>query len=197
MAYMGFPDRFHHRTGHGGTGFVGDFVPWHIHSSLGRIPSENRFPSIPSMPAFLPRLLARLPSWTGVCTGLALVAALHGQTLAFRRFDGRDGLPQSQVRVLLEDRQGFLWVGTHGGVARLGASGFKSYGIAQGLGVGRVRALLQDGAGAVWVAQTDAGLARIEGSAVRTFTAAEGLGDLNCYSLARSEERRVGKECRL
>jgi signal transduction histidine kinase/ligand-binding sensor domain-containing protein len=132
----------------------------------------------------LKRLPGRLPSWAGLCAGLLLAAALHGQTLAFRRFDGRDGLPQSQVRVLLEDRQGFLWVGTHGGVARLGASGFKSFGIAQGLGVGRVRALLQDPSGAIWVAQSDAGLARIEGSQVRTFTAADGMGDRNCYALA-------------
>jgi ligand-binding sensor domain-containing protein len=93
-------------------------------------------------------------------------------------------LPQSQVRALMEDRQGFLWVGTHGGLARLGASGFRACGLAQGLGVGRVRALLQDTRSAVWVAQTDAGLARIDGSSVRTFGAADGREDSNCCALA-------------
>jgi signal transduction histidine kinase/ligand-binding sensor domain-containing protein len=137
---------------------------------------------VPVLSSFLGRALV---------LGLALCAALEAQTPGWRRFDGRDGLPQSQVRVLMEDRQGFLWVGTHGGVARLGASGFRSYGIAQGLGVGRVRALLQDAEGAVWVAQTDAGLARIQGSQVRAFGAAEGLGDLNCYALALDTDGAV------
>lgn len=127
------------------------------------------------------------------CLGLALGVglALHAQALAFRRFDGRDGLPQSQVRALLEDRQGFLWVGTHGGVARLGASGFKSFGIPQGLGIGRVRALLEDKEGAIWVAQTDAGLARIKGSQVQTLGKEEGLNEKNCYSLALDASESV------
>ncbi len=140
------------------------------------------------MREFIHHIASHLPWLPGLAMGLAvglgLASALPAQTLAFRRFDGRDGLPQSQVRVLLEDRQGFLWVGTHGGVARLGGSGFKSFGIAQGLGIGRVRALLEDREGAIWVAQTDAGLARIQGSPVRSFGAAEGLPDSNCYVLA-------------
>ncbi|HJV21808.1 MAG TPA: two-component regulator propeller domain-containing protein [Holophagaceae bacterium] len=127
--------------------------------------------------ARVPRFL--MAGWLSLC-----LAPLGAQNLAFRRLDGRDGLPQSQVRVLLEDHQGFLWVGTHGGVARLGASGFKAYGLAEGLGIGRVRDLLEDGEGSIWVAQTDAGLARIRGSRVQSFGAAEGFPESNCYCLA-------------
>ncbi len=131
----------------------------------------------------IPRTPASTRTWAALLC-LLLPSLLRAQTFAFRRFDGRDGLPQSQVRVLMEDRQGFLWVGTHGGVARLGASGIRAYGLAQGLGVGRVRALMQDSQGAVWVAQTDAGVARIEGSVVRALGPAEGLEDRNCFALA-------------
>ncbi len=109
---------------------------------------------------------------------------LHAQPFAFRHFDGRDGLPQSQVRALLEDRRGFLWVGTQGGVARLGAAGFKPFGLAQGLGVGQVTALLEDREGAIWVAQVDASLARIRGSQVQTFGPDDGLPAMNSYCLA-------------
>ena len=112
---------------------------------------------------------------------------LHAQPMAFRHFDGRDGLPQSQVRVLLEDRRGFLWVGTQGGVARLGASGFKNFGLVQGLGAGQVTALLEDREGAIWVAQVDASLARIRGSQVQSFGLADGLPVMNSYCLAEDE----------
>lgn len=116
---------------------------------------------------------------------------LNAQPFAFRHFDGRDGLPQSQVRALLEDRRGFLWVGTQGGVARLGASGFKNFGLAQGLGVGAVTALLEDREGAIWVAQVDASLARIRGSQVQTFGPAEGLPVMNSYCLAEEDTGAV------
>jgi signal transduction histidine kinase/ligand-binding sensor domain-containing protein len=116
---------------------------------------------------------------------------LHAQPFAFRHFDGRDGLPQSQVRALLEDRRGFLWVGTQGGVARLGASGFKSFGLAQGLGVGQVRSFMEDREGAIWVAQVDANLARIQGSQVQTFGPGDGLPAMNSYCLAEEDSGAV------
>lgn len=127
-------------------------------------------------------LLFRRLIFSGAVLGVG--CTLHAQPFAFRHFDGRDGLPQSQVRALLEDRRGFLWVGTQGGVARLGASGFKTFGLAQGLGVGLVTALMEDREGAIWVAQVDASLARIRGSQVQSFGPAVGLPAMNSYCLA-------------
>ncbi|HJV21131.1 MAG TPA: ATP-binding protein [Holophagaceae bacterium] len=122
---------------------------------------------------------------------LFLTVPLVAQVAVFRRFDGRDGMPQSQVEALLEDRLGFLWVGTHGGVARMGASGIKSFGLAEGLGVGRVRALLEDREGGIWAAQADANLALIRGSKIQVFGAADGLGDPDCLSLGLDTQGRV------
>ncbi len=122
---------------------------------------------------------------------LLLALPLVAQAPVFRRFDGRDGLPQSQVDALLEDRLGFLWVGTHGGVARMGASGIESFGLAQGLGVGRVRALMEDREGGIWAAQADANLALIRGSKIQVFGAGDGLGDPDCLSLALDPQSRV------
>ncbi|HJV91086.1 MAG TPA: ATP-binding protein [Holophagaceae bacterium] len=132
------------------------------------------------MPPFLRRLAL-----------LLLTVPLVAQVAVFRRFDGRDGMPQSQVEALLEDRLGFLWVGTHGGVARMGASGIKSFGLAEGLGVGRVRALMEDREGGIWAAQADANLALIRGSKIQVFGAADGLGDPDCLSLGLDTQGRV------
>lgn len=122
---------------------------------------------------------------------LAWCTSGWSQTPAFRHFMGRDGLPQSQVRALLEDRHGFLWVGTHGGVARLGASGFRTFGLEQGLGAGRVRALLEDVEGGIWVAQADASLGLIRGGRIRSFGPAEGLETSHCFALALDGGNRV------
>ncbi len=122
---------------------------------------------------------------------LGMGQTLPAQPFAFRHFDGRDGLPQSQVRAMMEDHRGFLWVGTQGGVARLGASGFRNYGLAQGLGVGAVTALLEDREGAIWVAQVDASLARIQGSQVQSFGSSDGLPTMNSYCLAEEDSGAI------
>lgn len=116
--------------------------------------------------------------------GLLMAGALAAQVPVFRTFDGRSGLPQSQVNALLEDRQGFLWVGTHGGVARMGASGIQSFGLPQGMGVGRVWAFLEDPEGGIWVAQEDANLALIRGSRVKVFGVPDGLEVPYAHALA-------------
>ena len=123
--------------------------------------------------------------------GLLMAGALAAQVPVFRTFDGRSGLPQSQVNALLEDRQGFLWVGTHGGVARMGASGIQSFGLPQGMGVGRVWAFLEDPEGGIWVAQEDANLALIRGSRVKVFGVPDGLEVPYAHALALDPQGRV------
>lgn len=116
--------------------------------------------------------------WTG--------ASLQAQPFAFRHFDYRDGLPHSQVQALLEDRDGFLWIGTLDGVARLSASGVRTYGPSQGLRARNVApgGLFQDREGALWVVSQESGVARIRGSRVENFGALEGLDPQETYSIA-------------
>ena len=123
--------------------------------------------------------------------GLLAAHVLVAQIPVFRTFDGRSGLPQSQVNALLEDRQGFLWVGTHAGVARMGASGIQTFGLAQGMGVGRVWDFLEDPDGGLWVAQEDANLALIRGSRVKVFGAPDGLEVPYAHALALDAQGRV------
>ncbi len=143
------------------------------------------------MRKFFEPIALSLRHLAGLAMALGFGLALHAQPLAFRHFDGRDGLPQSQVRALLEDRRGFLWVGTQGGVARLGASGFKNFGLTQGLTVGQVSALLEDREGAIWVAQVDARLARIRGTQVQTFGPEDGFPQLNSFCLAEEDSGAI------
>lgn len=108
---------------------------------------------------------------------------LQAQSLAFRRMDDREGLHQSQVQVIFEDRDGFLWMGTMEGLSRLGASGFSPYRDQEGLRVPQVYCIAQDKAGSIWVGGPDAGVAEIRGSRIRHFGEAEGLSIPTVYSL--------------
>ncbi len=44
---------------------------------------------------------------------------VSGQPLRFRRLDTSEGLPNSNVNKVLEDRQGYIWASTDGGLARI------------------------------------------------------------------------------
>lgn len=126
--------------------------------------------------------------WLGLT---AATLPLAGQQPSFRRFGLRDGLPQSQVTALLEDRRGFLWVGTNtGGVARLGASGFRTFAAPQGLKALFVRGLMEAPDGAIWVASQE-GVSEIHGDTVLNFGPGQGLGVATAHALALDAEGRV------
>jgi len=114
---------------------------------------------------------------------MAYGPALPGQVQTYRHFDDRDGLPQSQVTSILEDRHGFLWVGTSEGVARLGAAGFQTFGSKQGLKALDVMALMEDRDGAIWVGGQEDGVDRIMGGRVIHYGEEQGLNVSPVYSL--------------
>jgi signal transduction histidine kinase/DNA-binding response OmpR family regulator len=67
-------------------------------------------------------------------------------------FGVEDGLPHRQVNCILQDRQGFIWVATEGGVARFDGLRFKIFNKADnGLSTDLVRWMLEDAAGNLWL----------------------------------------------
>lgn len=55
------------------------------------------------------------------------------QRYSFIEYSTAEGLPQSQVSSIVQDKDGYLWVGSFGGVARFNGERFKSFGRNQGL----------------------------------------------------------------
>jgi ligand-binding sensor domain-containing protein/signal transduction histidine kinase len=56
------------------------------------------------------------------------------ESYTIRNFKAIDGLPQSQVNIMLEDKNGYLWIGTEGGgLARFDGREFKVYTTLDGL----------------------------------------------------------------
>ncbi|HUI40348.1 MAG TPA: response regulator [Terriglobia bacterium] len=64
---------------------------------------------------------------------LVLAAPLQAQQYSFRYYGAEDGLTNLAVKVLFQDRTGFLWAGTENGVFRFDGRRFQRYGPAEGL----------------------------------------------------------------
>lgn len=93
-------------------------------------------------------------------------AALAAQTLqpaypeVLRRFSTHDGLPQNSVNAIVQDRDGFLWLGTFGGLARFDGSDFRVYRSLADSGPSsdRILQLFEDARGQLWIGSEDAGV---------------------------------------
>ncbi|MBV8570163.1 MAG: response regulator, partial [Acidobacteriaceae bacterium] len=89
---------------------------------------------------------------------LWIVCLLCPSILAAQRYTFRDyldGLGNLDVDCLLQDHNGFLWLGTESGLFRYDGSRFQEFGRAEGLPGRWVRALAEDRAGRLWVGTPD------------------------------------------
>ncbi len=83
----------------------------------------------------------------------AAVTASFGQQYTFKEYV--EGLGNLNINAIVQDRAGFLWVGTENGLFRYDATSFAEYGRSEGLPGTFVRALHLDTAGRLWVGTTD------------------------------------------
>jgi signal transduction histidine kinase/ligand-binding sensor domain-containing protein len=65
------------------------------------------------------------------------------------------GLSDNMIEALLTDREGKLWVGTHGGLDRICPRKVSVHSHNEGLDYGEVQGVAEFGSGSIWVAQPD------------------------------------------
>jgi ligand-binding sensor domain-containing protein/signal transduction histidine kinase len=80
---------------------------------------------------------------------------IEGKDIRFTHFSTEQGLSQSRVDHILQDSQGFLWLGTYNGLNRYDGYQFKSYkpeaNSPNSIGGVFIHALFQDRSGALWI----------------------------------------------
>ncbi len=79
-----------------------------------------------------------------------------------RNYGEAEGLPQISANTLLRTHDGFLWVGTFGGLARFDGHEFRTFRSADGLPSRRIVSLYEDGRHRLWIGTEDAGVSLYE-----------------------------------
>jgi signal transduction histidine kinase/streptogramin lyase len=91
------------------------------------------------------------------------------QSYTIRNYKAIDGLPQSQVNIMLEDNNGYLWIGTEGGgLARFDGREFKVYTTLDGLLSNIVSFLKLDQKENLWIIHPR-GITKFDGVNFKTF----------------------------
>ena len=119
----------------------------------------------------------------------ALAAPIGAQVLPFEVLGLKEGIPQSQVSALAQDHEGYLWVGTWGGLARFNGNEFKSFFLEDGLPSTRIQELLAASDGTLWVA-TVAGVSRWYGHHLETLKD-PAVSTVRCRALAEDSRGRI------
>lgn len=114
---------------------------------------------------------------------LGVTAVAHAQVITagadryIRRDWGTgDGLPQNSVTSIVQSRDGYLWLGTFGGLVRFDGQRFTVFDPENtpGLSSARIVTLHEDRSGVLWVG-TESGLVRYQHGQFTSFTTRDGL----------------------
>lgn len=100
-----------------------------------------------------------------------------------------DGLPQNKIQALTQTGDGYLWIGTSGGLVRFDGVRFVVFDRSNtpALGDDSILSLCPARDGSLWIGTEGGGLVRMKAGAVRTFGPAEGL--TNPFVRALAEDR--------
>jgi ligand-binding sensor domain-containing protein len=114
--------------------------------------------------------MPRLPFFF-FCFALLIGSVCNAQKYNFKNFSVNEGLSQSEIYSICEDRRGNLWFGTSGGgIIRFDGYSFVSYREEDGLASNFVRSIIEDHSGNLWIG-TDEGVSVYNG---RKFTYLDG-----------------------
>jgi len=108
----------------------------------------------------------------------------------WRTYDGTDGLPPGHYFCLLQDRQGYLWLGAEKGLCRYDGVRFITYTTKDGLPANCVTSICEDSQGCLWVG-TDGGVSCYDGERFTNYSAEDGLVGIMITSICEDSHGRL------
>ena len=90
--------------------------------------------------------------------------SLYAQQYYFDQFSVSEGLAQSTVYKIIQDRSNIYWLGTRAGVSSFDGAGFVNYSAVDGLAENGVRAICEDQNGLIWFGHTGGGISLYNGT---------------------------------
>jgi len=128
-----------------------------------------------------------LCAWLAIAFHVCAIA----QAYNFRQLSNAEGLSQSQVLSIAQDKKGFLWLGTAGGgLNRFDGQQFKVYTTYDGLPDDNIWCIFSDSKDRLWLG-TSTGITLYENGKFKTFPSYHGLDDDKIYHIAEDAAGRI------
>jgi len=114
-------------------------------------------------------------------------SSINGQRYPFTVIGVKEGLPQSSVFKIMQDKQGYIWMATEGGLCRFDGYTFNNYSLYNGLGSKFVSDIKFDNEGRLWASTMGKGISWFDGRAFHRFDQQNGLPSNQVRSLEFTE----------
>ncbi|MES2734329.1 MAG: two-component regulator propeller domain-containing protein [Bacteroidota bacterium] len=98
---------------------------------------------------------------------------LHSQTMPFINYTIQDGLPQSTVYALFQDRDGYLWAGTQGGACSFDGHHFQVWDSQLDLPDNHVTSISQGSDGTIWFGHRSGAVSFLKNKKIHPFRHAQ------------------------
>lgn len=85
---------------------------------------------------------------------------IQAQTYPFTNYGVQDGLAQSNVSAIVQDKDGYFWLGSESGISKFDGKNFLNYTTENGLSDNNVASLLIDLKGNLWIAHENGALTK-------------------------------------
>jgi ligand-binding sensor domain-containing protein/serine phosphatase RsbU (regulator of sigma subunit) len=150
-------------------------------------PNPIKMAGLKSAETFRPRIRGRFVFIMLLTLGIRS----QGQQLFFKQFSVSEGLAQSTVFKVIQDRHDIYWLGTQAGVSSFDGSNFVNYSSGNGLAENGVRAICEDSTGNIWFGHTGGGISRYNGKEFQVVHGLDSLIASNITSIVEDPEGRL------
>ena len=111
------------------------------------------------------RVLAMVALTLVICMMPVMQAYAHGKGAPYvaTLYNERNGLPTGEANAILQTSDGYIWIGSYGGLIRYDGTEFRNYSVERKISSSSIRALFEDSMGRLWIGTNDAGVIVMEG----------------------------------
>ena len=107
-------------------------------------------------------VLALVTALCCLCTQVLAQSEIDETPYVATVYNERNGLPTGEANTVVQTRDGYIWIGSYGGLIRYDGSSFYNYSTEGILPSSSVRALFEDSLGRLWIGTNDAGVFCLE-----------------------------------
>ncbi|MBE6901076.1 MAG: HD domain-containing protein [Ruminococcaceae bacterium] len=93
---------------------------------------------------------------------LSAYAADNDAPYVVTLYNELNGLPTGEANTVLQTSDGYIWIGSYGGLIRYDGTNFRNYSVENKITSSSVRSLFEDSKGRLWIGTNDAGVVMME-----------------------------------
>lgn len=114
----------------------------------------------------------------------------YSQQYNFISYSIEEGLAQSQIRSISQDNEGYLWIGTLGGLSKFDGINFENFSTNEGLLHNQINAIYSDSKGKVWLG-TQGGVSVYDGDTIVNYEFKEKLNQKFVLAIVEDKMGRM------